>query len=172
LRHTKPCVGYTLEEDPRPGAFNPDRALELGVPRGPLWSRLQAGETVALEDGRTVRSDEVLGPARSGRKFSYVTDSLYFPEISKEVAGSDLLVCEGMFERALAQSAVEKKHMTAEQAAMVARDAGGVGKLGLIHYSPRYAERELKVLADEAREIFPETFLTRDRMHIPLEYKD
>ena len=62
--------------------------------------------------------------------------------------------------------------MTAEQAAMVARDAGGVGRLGLIHYSPRYAERELKVLADEAREIFPETFLTRDRMHIPLEYKD
>ncbi|MBN1242107.1 MAG: ribonuclease Z [Spirochaetales bacterium] len=172
LRHTKPCVGYALEEDPRPGAFNPDRALELGVPRGPLWSRLQAGETVTLDDGSTVRSDEVLGPARSGRKFSYVTDSLYFPEISKEVAGSDLLVCEGMFERALAQSAVEKKHMTAEQAAMVARDAGGVGRLGLIHYSPRYAERELKVLADEAREIFPETFLTRDRMHIPLEYKD
>jgi len=172
LRHTKPCVGYSLEEDPRPGAFNPDRALELGVPRGPLWSRLQAGESVSLEDGGTVRSDEVLGPPRSGRKFSYVTDSLYFPEISKEVAGSDLLVCEGMFERALAQSAVEKKHMTAEQAAMVARDAGGVGKLGLIHYSPRYAERELKVLADEAREIFPETFLTRDRMHIPLEYKD
>jgi ribonuclease Z len=172
LRHTKPCVGYALEEDPRPGAFNPDRALELGVPRGPLWSRLQAGETVTLEDGRAVRSDEVLGPARSGRKFSYVTDSLYFPELSKEVAGSDLLVCEGMFERELLPSAVEKKHMAAFQAATIARDAGGVKKLALIHYSPRYADQELRILQDEARAIFPETVLSKDRMRFPIDYVD
>lgn len=171
LRHTKNCYGYTLEEEPRPGAFHPERALELGVPRGPLWSRLQGGETVGLEDGRSIEPAQVLGPARSGRKFSYVTDSLYFPEIAKEVSGSDLLICEGMFEEALLQSAVEKKHMTAVQAAKIAR-AAAVRKLGLIHYSPRYADRELKLLLDEARTVFPETVLTRDRMAFPLEYLD
>jgi ribonuclease Z len=113
-----------------------------------------------------------MGAARSGRKFSYVTDSLYFPEIAKDVANSDLLVCEGMFEAALEQSAVEKKHMTAVQAARLARDAGGVKKLALIHYSPRYAERDLKRLLDEAKETFPDTILSRDRLNLPIEYID
>ena len=113
-----------------------------------------------------------MGAPRSGRKFSYVTDSLYFPEIAREVANSDLLVCEGMFEAALEQSAVEKKHMTAAQAARIARDAGGVKKLALIHYSPRYAERDLKRLLDEARETFPDTILSRDRLNLPIEYVD
>ena len=172
LRHTKTCYGYALEEAPRPGAFHPERATELGVPRGPLWSELQAGGSVKFPDGRVVESAEVLGPPRSGRKFSYVTDSLYFPEVSREVAGSDLLVCEGMFESALEGSAVEKKHMTAAQAATIARDAGGVKKLALIHYSPRYADRDLKILLDEARAIFPEASLSRDRLCLPIEYED
>ncbi len=172
LRHTKPCYGYALEEAPRPGAFHPEAALALGVPRGPLWSTLQGGTPVTLADGRIVQPDEVMGAPRSGRKFSYVTDSLYFPEISREVAGSDLLICEGMFEAALVASAAEKKHMTADQAARIARDAGGVRKLGLIHYSPRYTERDLKRLHEEARAIFPETVLTRDRMAFPIEYVD
>jgi len=172
LRHTKPCYGYALEEESRPGAFHPERAMELGVPRGPMWSTLQGGSPVEIPGGATVRPEEVMGQARAGRKFSYVTDSLYFPEIAKEVSGSDLLICEGMFETALAESAAEKKHMTAEQAARVAREAGGVKKLGLIHYSPRYTERDLKRLQDEARAVFPETVLTKDRMAFPIEYVD
>lgn len=172
LRHTKNCFGYAMEEEDRPGAFHPEKAVELGVPRGPLWSRLQAGEILRLEDGRTIQPSDVMGEKRSGRKFSYVTDSLYFPEISGEVANSDLLVCEGMFEKALLESAVEKKHMTAVQAATIARDAGGVRKLALIHYSPRYTERELKLLLDEALEVFPGTILSRDRLAIPIEYLD
>lgn len=172
LRHTKMCFGYTLEETTRPGIFYPEKAQALGVPRGPMWSALQSGATVTLPDGREVLPAQVMGTTRSGRKFSYVTDSLYFPEIAPEVAGSDLLVCEGMFEQGLLESAVEKRHMTARQAAQIARDAGGVRQLGLIHYSPRYADRELKVLLEEARDIFPNTMLTKDRMHFPIEFVD
>jgi ribonuclease Z len=172
LRHTKPCYGYTLEEEGRPGEFHPEKALELGVPRGPLWARLQSGEAVPGAGGRRVEPREVLGPPRSGRKFSFVTDTLAFPEIAPEVAGSDLLVCEGMFERALAADARDKKHMTAEQAARIARDAGGVRKLALIHYSPRYTEHELRGILKEAQEIFPGTILSRDQMVYPIEYTD
>jgi ribonuclease Z len=172
LRHTKACYGYALEERMRPGAFHPESATSLGVPRGPMWSTLQSGESVSLPDGRIVAPQEVLGPPRSGRKFSFVTDSLAFPEISREVKNSDLFICEGMFEDALLQSALEKRHMTASQAASIARDAGGVKKLGLIHYSPRYADKDLKQLLVEAQGIFPDTVLTRDRMHFPIEYVD
>jgi len=172
LRHTKTCVGYTMEEIERPGAFNPENALALGVPRGPAWAQLQSGEEVSLADGTIIKPEQVMGKKRSGRKFSYVTDSLYFPEIANEVKGSDLLICEGMFEKDLVESAIEKKHMTAEQAATIARDAGGVKKLGLIHYSPRYTEQNLKQLLKEAQEVFPDTVLTKDRMVFPIEYVD
>ncbi len=172
LRHTKPCYGYTLEEEPRPGAFHPEKAMALGVPRGPLWSELQGGQELRLDDGRMIRPEDVLGPPRLGRKFSYLTDSLYMPDIAKEVKDSDLFICEGMFEDALLASAVEKRHMTARQAAMLAKAAGGVRQLGLIHYSPRYADKELKVLLKEAQDVFPETVLTRDRMQFPIEYVD
>ncbi|RKX79981.1 MAG: ribonuclease Z [Spirochaetes bacterium] len=168
VKHSKPCVGYSLEEDPRPGVFYPEKAIQLGVPRGPLWSSLQSGFEVKLEDGRSITSEMVMGPPRRGRKVSFITDTTYSPEIAGEVTESDLLICEGMFTEELQESANEKKHLTAKQAAQIARDAGGVGKLGLIHYSPRYSERELKKLLKEAREIFPETFLSRDGQIIPV----
>jgi ribonuclease Z len=172
LRHTKPCFGYTLEEYLRPGEFHPEKAQALGVPRGPLWSKLQSGEAVKSADGRDVRPQDVLGQPRLGRKFSFVTDSLAFPEIAPEVAGSDLFVCEGMFEQALAEDAHGKKHMTAVEAARIAAMSNGIKKLALIHYSPRYTEFNLKQLLKEAREIFPDTVLSRDKAVFPIEYID
>ncbi len=170
LRHSKPCFGYALEENPRPGVFHPEKASLAGVPRGPLWSRLQAGQAVRLEDGTEVQPEEVMGKPRPGRKFTYVTDTGYFPEIAPEVRDSDLLVCEGMFLDDLAVSAREKRHLTARQAALIAREAGGVKKMGLIHYSPRYTEHDLRGLSKEAREIFEPSFLTRDRQVIPIPF--
>ena len=172
LRHTKPCFGYALEEEGRPGIFHPEKAETLGIPRGPLFARLQAGENITLADGRVVHPRDVLGPPRSGRKFCYVTDSLAFKEIAAEVAGSDLFVCEGMFESDLEESAREKKHMTAKEAATIAVSAGGIRRLALIHFSPRYNEYNLKGLLSEARAIFPETVLCRDRMCLPIDFID
>ncbi|MDR3301933.1 MAG: ribonuclease Z, partial [Spirochaetaceae bacterium] len=171
LRHTKSCFGYTLEEYNRPGEFHPERAKELGIPMGPLWGRLQRGNSITLDNGRTVQPSEVVGTERRGRKFSFITDSLYFPEIAGEVRNSDLLICEGMFEQELEADAYEKKHMTAMQAAVIAR-AAEVKQLGLIHYSPRYSNHELQILLDEAQKLFPQSVLTRDRMVFPLEFGD
>lgn len=172
LRHSRVCVGYSLTEDTRPGVFYPDKAQELGVPRGPLWARLQSGVSVQLDDGRTVTPGEVMGPPRAGRKFSYVTDTLPIDTIPGEIAGSDLLISEGMFTEEHRETARLKKHMTAADAARIARQAGGVGRMGLIHYSPRFTNRQLKKLLQEATEIFPQTFLTRDRMVIDIPHRE
>ena len=171
LVHTKPCLAWCLEEDVRPGVFHPERAEALGVPRGPMWSVLQDGSPVSLADGRTVQPREVLGERRRGRKFCYATDTVAAPGLAEFARGSDLFICEGMFDDELAETAAEKRHLTAAQAAQIAREAG-VRRLGLIHYSPRYADRELKKLLAEAKEIFPETFLCRDLQHVPLPHED
>ena len=171
LLHSKPCLGYSLEEERRPGVFSPDNAVALGIPRGPLWSRLQGGEQVELESGLIIQPEEVMGPYRSGRKFGFITDTAFKPGLHDFVENADLLICEGMFAEELEQSAKEKKHLTAKQAALIAFRAG-VKKLGLIHYSPRYSERELKQLRHEAREIFHNTFLTRDLQVLKIPYVD
>ena len=171
LDHTKVCVGYTLEELDRPGEFNPDKARELGVPCGPLWAQLQQGFEVKAFDGSTVKPEQVLGEKRSGRKFSFVTDTLYKKSIADEVRGSDLLVCEGMFENELIDQAKEKKHMTAGQAATIAKDAD-VKRMCMIHYSPRYTDRELEKLLEQAKEVWQQSELSRDRMHIEIPYND
>lgn len=171
LDHTKTCVGYTLEELDRPGEFNPEKALQLGVPVGPLWGQLQKGNNVQNSEGKTVRPEDVMGAKRSGRKFSFVTDTLYKNTIAKEVQGSDLLICEGMFEDELIDQAREKKHMTASQAATIARDAN-VKRMCMIHYSPRYTDKELPKLLEQAKKIFPAAELSKDRMHIEIPYED
>jgi ribonuclease Z len=172
LSHTKPCYGYALEEEMRPGEFHPEKAEALNIPVGKLWGKLQKGETVRLEDGREIQPSDVMGKPRMGRKFSFVTDSLAIPEISTHIIGSDLFICEGMFGRDLAEDAHSKKHMTADEAAHLAAASQGVKKLALIHYSPRYTEHELKKILKEAQEIFPNTVLTRDRAIFPIEYVD
>jgi len=64
-----------------------------------------------------------------------------------------------MFAEELAESAAEKKHLTATQAARLARE-GAVKQLGLIHYS-RDTRTRAEETTGEAREIFPAAFLTR-----------
>ena len=54
---------------------------------------------------------------------------------------------------------------------VVARDSGSL-KLCLQHYSPRYSDKELKILLRDAQEVFPETVLTRDRMAFDIPLKD
>ncbi|NIZ40630.1 ribonuclease Z [Entomospira entomophila] len=171
LYHRRVCVGYSLEEKPRKGIFDPIKARELRVKEGPLWGALQRGESVSNMDGLMIEPHQVMGTARSGRKISFVTDTAYNESIAKDVAESDLLICEGMFTEDLLESAQEKSHLIAKQSGIIAKDAN-VKKLGLIHYSPRYTDRELKYLLREAQSQFPESFLCRDRMQIDIHYAD
>ncbi len=169
LEHTKVCVGYALEEDDRPGEFNAEEAVRLKVPRGPLWGKLQHGISVVNEDGVEIHSDQVVGRNRKGRKFSFVTDTLYLPSIADEVRDSDLLICEGMFADDCEDQAKEKKHMTARQAATIARDANAK-RMAMIHYSPRYNDKELDILLSQARTVYPQAELSRDRMRMEIPY--
>ncbi len=169
LDHTKVCVGYTLEEDDRPGEFNAEEAARLKVPRGPLWGKLQHGISVVNEDGVEIHSHQVVGKNRKGRKFSFVTDTLYLPTIAQEVKDSDLLICEGMFADDCEDQAKEKKHMTARQAAIIARDANAK-RMAMIHYSPRYNDKELDLLLAQAKTVYPQAELSRDRMRMEIPY--
>src|SRR5205085_7172240 len=80
------------------------------------------------------------------------------PLVVQAAHGADLLVHEASFLAAEEERARETMHSTAAQAAEVAR-LGQVRLLALTHVSPRYFGPEL---ADEAREVFPDTVVPRD----------
>ncbi len=161
VKHTRFCLGYRFEELERPGKFSPERAQALGVPMGPLWGRLQKGEIVETASGRMVLPSEVLGPPRRGRHVAFVVDTRPAPGVYALCKEVDLAFLEGMFFNEHAEHALQKGHMTAVEAAKVARKSG-VARCVLTHISPRYENSELKALEDEAREKFEHVTVGRD----------
>ncbi|MBQ9922357.1 MAG: hydroxyethylthiazole kinase, partial [Clostridia bacterium] len=133
-----------------------------------LWGTLQRGDTVEL-DGKVYTPDMVMGESRRGLVVSYVTDTRPTPEIVEAVRGSDLLICEGMFGSDKAERAKKSRHMTAPEAAAIARDAE-VGELWLTHYSPSLPDPAEST--EEARRIFPKTEAGFDGKHVLLRFED
>jgi ribonuclease Z len=158
VEHGTEALGYTIAEQDRPGRFDVEAADALGVPDGPDRGRLQAGESVTLASGRTVTPAEVLGEPRPGRKLVLTGDTAPSPLVVQAAHRADLLVHEASFLAEEAERARETMHATAAEAAEVARLAQ-VRLLALTHVSPRYFGPEL---ADEAREVFPDTVVPRD----------
>jgi ribonuclease Z len=148
--HRTPSVGWALVEDPRPGRFHPERAEALGVPKGPLYRALQLGTDVTLPGGRTVRPDEVVEPARRGRRVVFSGDTRPCQGTVEAARAADLLVHDCTFGDAEQPRAEETMHSTAREAARVARDAAAQ-RLVLTHLSTRY-DREFAPLLEQARE--------------------
>ena len=168
VAHGVSALGWSLIEATRPGRFDVGGADALGVPNGPERGVLQGGEPVKLADGRTVTPDQVLGPPRPGRKLVITGDTAPTDGIVEAAWEADVLVTEATFSDEERDRAQETKHQTATQAAETARRAN-VGLLALTHLSNRYFGPEI---AQEAREIFPETVVPRDFDVIEIPYAE
>ena len=156
--HGVRSLGYALVEDERPGRFDLAAARRLGVPEGPMFGRLQHGESVTLDSGETIAASDVVGPSRPGRRIVFSGDTRPCRPLFDAAVGADLLIHEATFTEEEHERAAETGHTTARQAAQLARDAG-VHLLALTHISTRYLGREI---AAEARTEFAETVVPRD----------
>lgn len=149
--------GFAFEEKShRP--FLADRAEALGVPAGPIRRELVAGRAVTLEAGRVVAPEQVLGPAQAGTRLIHVGDCGDTSNLASVARGADGLIIEATYLEVEADMAREFGHLTAGQAARLAREAG-VKQLFLTHLSRRYRERDV---LEEAQRIFPATVVARD----------
>ncbi len=151
------CFGFVFEENPR-RPFLPERADALGIPQGPVRREIVAGKPIELPDGRIVLPDEVLGPVRRGTRLVHVGDCGRIEGLAEACRDADALVIEATYLDVEAEMAREFGHLTARQAAELAREAG-VGHLYLTHISRRYREREVQL---EAGAIFPAVSVARD----------
>ena len=166
--HRTRSQGYVLAEDDRPGRFDRPRAEELGVPVGPAFGRLHAGETVELEDGTVVEPDQVVGPPRPGRTLVYTADTRPRERTVEVAADADLLVHDATFADEMADRARDTAHSTGREAGEIAQRAG-VDRLALVHISSRYAG-DASPIRREARGAFDGECLLPDdgdRIEVP-----
>jgi len=167
--HVILSLAYALVEKLRPGRFYPERAKALGLPEGPLWSKLQQGHKVTLPNGRVLEPERVVGPPRIGRKIVYTGDTRPFKELVEFAADADLLIHDSTLADELAEKADEDGHSTPSQGAGNAKKAK-VKQLVLTHISARYDDSSL--LLEQAQKIFMNTKVAEDFMKIELPLLD
>lgn len=161
-------VAFALQEENRPGFFDKPKALGLGIPEGPLFGKLQRGETVTTKDGRTFSPDQVLGPARLGRRVVYSGDTQPCLGVMEAAVDADLFICEATFTHDLVEKAREVRHMTAREAAGIAHKAKAK-RLVLTHISPR--NRDTTPVRDEAKAVFPDVVVADDFLTLEVQVR-
>jgi ribonuclease Z len=164
--HSIPSLAYCLEEFDRPGEFDVKEAKRLGIPEGELYGKLQHGHDITYKN-RRIRSSQIVGPPRKGRKIGISGDTRPTDKLAKFFKGCDVLVFESTYSNDKQQKAIENWHSTAAEAAITAKKAGA-GRLFLTHFSARYDETS--VLVKEAGSIHPSVEAAEDLKVVKVPY--
>ena len=170
--HRTNAVGYALIEDDRPGRFDRQTAEEeLGIPPGPAYGRLHAGETVELDDGRVIEPEAVVGDPRPGRKVVYTGDTRPVDATAEIAADADLLIHDATFAADNAERARSTAHSTGSEAGEIAARAGAE-RLALTHISSRYGADPSPIEREAADAFGGEVFVAADGQTVELPYPD
>lgn len=167
VKHNIECYGYRFDIGRRP-KFMPDRAKALGVPVQ-LWKTLQAGRAVEA-DGKRFEPEQVLGEGRQGLSLVYSTDTRPCKALEEAARDVDLLITEGIYgDPDKQRSAVEKCHMTTQEACRLAKRAGAKA-VWLTHYSPSFRDQSSYI--DMVRTLNPRVSFGYDGRTTTLQFED
>jgi len=157
MKHDTPCLAYSfvIKEKHR---LDKKKLEKLKLPNSPLLKKLQQGKDVTI-DGKKIKSSQV-SYLEKGRKITFILDTAPNPAAIEMAKDSDILVIEASFSNEEAQLAKERLHLTAHDAAAIAKKAK-VNKLILTHISQRY-EHNPKIILEEAKMVFKNTTLAKD----------
>ncbi|MFP4142361.1 MAG: ribonuclease Z [Thermoplasmata archaeon] len=156
--HDVPSLGYSFEERDKKGRFDRQKAIDLGVPVGPLFSKLHEGQSVEV-DGEEIRPEQVVGPPRRGKKIVYTGDTRPNQNVIEAAERADVLIHDSTLDSSMSDRAFERGHTSTDMAASIAEKAT-VGDLFLVHISPRYTDP--KKLENQAKEIFENSYVPDD----------
>ena len=164
LQHRIPCCGFLFAEKARPNHIIRDMVDFYKVPVYEL-NRIKNGSDYVTPEGEVIANTRLTRPSDPPRKYAYCSDTIFRPEIVKQLSGVDLLFHEATFAESELARAKETYHTTAAQAARIALEAG-VRQLVIGHFSARYEEES--ILLKEASAVFPNTILAKENLCISL----
>lgn len=165
LNHRVYCNGYLIREKPRLKNLNLEVVKEIAEIDTCDYHKIKQGFDFELENGQVIKNEELTLPPKAVRSYAFCSDTMYKPDIVPIIEEVDLLYHEATFSKDLKELAIKTGHSTAEEAAMIAKKANAK-KLLIGHFSNRYTD--LSVLLEEAREIFPETYLPEKLLKISI----
>ena len=158
LEHRMPCCGFLFREKPTLPHIRRDMLDFYEIPISQI-NNIKNGASWTMPDGEVIPNDKLTEPAEPARSYAYCSDTRYMPKLHELIKGVNLVYHESTYSDENIARAEKYFHSTARQAATVARDAGA-GMLLLGHYSARYDNESL--LLDEARDVFPRTYLSAE----------
>jgi len=165
LNHRIFCSGFVFREKPKPIRINKSKLPEDFSLAN--IAKLKKGEDILDENGKLLyRNSDLTLPPKIARSYAYCSDTKYEESILKTIKDVDLLYHEATFTKDMEKRADKTYHSTAEQAGKIASKAN-TKKLLIGHYSVRY--RELEPLLEEARRVFPETYLAIEGTFVDVE---
>ncbi len=160
LEHGTKCLAYSfIEKDKR--KINTSYLKQFKLARHPILKQLQQGKDIEWK-GEKIKCSEATILVK-GKKITFIFDTALCNNAITFAKGSDLLVCEATYADNMKEKAKERKHLTAKQAAGIAKKANAK-KLILTHFSQRY--KDTNEILKEARSIFRNTFLAEDFMEV------
>lgn len=155
LDHGVDNIGWRItEKDTR--RFFKGKLKEHGI-HGPLVKKL-ASEGAVTINGKTVNK-EAVSYIQEGATFAYVVDTRPCKAAVELAKDADLLLCESTYLSDQEKLAHDHYHMTAKQAAIIAKEAGA-GQLVLTHFSARYLD--LQPFVKEASQVFKNSDVADD----------
>ncbi|SFF98449.1 ribonuclease Z [Prevotella sp. KH2C16] len=155
LQHRVPCCGFLFREKPGRRHILRDMIDCYEIPVSQI-DNIKSGMDWTTSDGQVIPNSRLTADPSPVRSYAYCSDTRYIPSLHKLVEGVNLLYHESTYDKTCAERAKLYYHSTAEQAAMVARDARA-GQLLLGHFSARYNDEEQ--ILNEAKVLFPNTYL-------------
>ena len=158
LQHRIDCCGYLFREKPILPHIRRDMIDFYKIPISQI-NNIKAGADWVTAEGEVIANSRLTSPAEPARSYAYCSDTRYIKTLHELVKGVSTLYHESTYSAEDAERARLYWHSTSQDAAKVARDAS-VGKLLLGHFSARYNNESQ--LLEEAKEIFPNSYLTRE----------
>ena len=158
LNHRVPCCGFLFKEKPLKKHIIADKIKQYNIPIYAINS-IKDSKDYTLPDGTIIPNDQLTTPADPTRSYAYCSDTRYLPQLAEYLQDVDILFHEATFGEDKKNLAFATYHSTAAQAATLAKGCHAK-KLFIGHYSARYNDEN--ILLNEARKIFPETFLTKE----------
>ena len=158
LKHRISCCGFLFQELPSDLHLDKQALERYDVPVSQRLN-IKNGADLILPDGSVISNKELTFPPNQPRSYAFCTDTLFQKNIVPRIEGADLLYHEATFAEDLTDLAKKTFHSTSVQAAEIAKLAN-VKKLVIGHFSSRY--KNISILQEEARIIFPETYAASD----------
>jgi ribonuclease Z len=155
LDHGVDNIGWRITENDRI-KFIKEKLKAFNI-KGPIVRKLQEEKSIIIE-GKKVHLEEV-SYLRKGQSIAVVIDTRPCQQAEELAREATILLSESTYLEKEKDLAKKYKHMTAKEAAEIARKSQ-VDTLILTHFSARY--KDLQPFEQEARQIFPNTFAADD----------